>query len=102
MFMIKSVSISTEKNKHGEGIKIVQYYGKDQELIGCHTEDDRYPYPNWYIGVMNSAKEDFYKNVLLSKKDSLYTRKCDATRSWIYKNPENTEYWQSTVEIIEI
>ena len=35
-------------------------------------------------------------------KEYGYSRRCDAARSWNYRNPENSPYWSTTAEIVEV
>ena len=87
-YIVVQVSVATEENPNFAGQRAEAYYGKDQYLIG-------------YYG--DHAEATYMKKVMHSQdiKEHGYDRKCDAKRSYIYKNPENTKYWKSSVEILE-
>ena len=85
-YIVKQVSVATEENKNFRGMVSIGYYGKDQKLIG-------------HYGSFAKEMHDEMELTNYAIKEFGYDRLCDAKRSWIYKNPENTKYWQSTVEI---
>ena len=86
MYAVKVVATATEKNKNFAGEVSVYWYGKEQTLLGFK---DRYlggnhePYP-------------------LMIREYGYRRESDARRSWMYKNSENTEFWEYEVSIVEL
>lgn len=88
-YIVRTTGKATESNQSFRGQTAIYYYGKGNRCIGAcgshpkalHTEQAIRPYEVNEYG---------------------YTRKCDAVRSWIYKNPQNDEHWQTTVDIVEI
>ena len=88
-YLIKVHSTATENNKNFVGQDCTALYGKSEKMIE-------------YTG--SHAKAVFMESFATPYdiKKYGYTRKCDAKRNWVYKNPENTDYWKSTVEIIEV
>lgn len=87
-YMVKTISKSTDMNKNFANTIQIGYYGKNQKLLGCYST----PEDPWI---------DFdFRTWML--EDYGYTRECDARRSWIYKNPENTEFWTTSVEVVSI
>lgn len=88
-YLVKETSVATDQNPSFAGEVAITHYGKDQYLLarsGSHAV------------TMHSEKA--FNDYQI--REHGYTRRCDAVRSWIYKNPENTKYWQSTVEIVEV
>ena len=87
-YIVKHTSKATKENANFYGQEAIGYYGKDQYLIG-------------YYG--DHAKAVFMEQEMTdwAIKEHGYNRRCDAERSYIYRYPENTKYWQSTVEIVE-
>ena len=86
-YIIRTVSTATELNKNFAGQTHTYYYGKGQELIAAYGTQDAYIDRNlaaWWI------------------KEYGYSRICDAKRSWILNNPENSEWWNSTAEIVAV
>ena len=82
-YLVKEISTATKDNPNFAGNVQVAIYGKDQKLISLNgSEYDDFDFGEYGI------------------KEYGYNRECDAKRSWIYKNPENTKYWTSTVEVI--
>ena len=69
--------------------EFVAYHGKNQKLLG---------YEGGYVKALHMVKK---LNVYMIKEYG-YSRRCDAVRSWIYKNPENSPYWSTTAEIVEV
>lgn len=86
MYAVKVIATATEKNHNFAGVVNEYLYGKDQTLIGFKDEylgGDHEPYP-------------------LMIKDYGYRRECDAKRSWIYKNTEDTKFWKYAVSIVRV
>lgn len=83
-YVVKVVSEATKENKNFAGKKIVSYYGKDGHLID--TDDE-------YLA-------SYKLPIRYCLRNYGYSRLCDAKRSWMFKNPENTEHWKSTTEIV--
>ena len=84
VYYVKTTCIATKENVYRNG-EIHEYYsGKGQEQVAC-------------FGSPLCGDYDVRK---YKAKDYGYKRVCDAKRSWIYNNPENTKYWKSTVEIV--
>ena len=86
MYLVKEVSVATEKNRtFGEGYKTTYYTGKNGKMLAC-------------IGDLHICQR-------LTKwgiREYGYKRECDARKSYSYKSPENTEYWKSTAEVIAV
>ena len=82
-YLVKEVSTATAENKSFAGQKHTGIYGKGDKLLAYDGD----PWLN--------RKLDSYHI-----KEYGYTRKCDAVRNWTYKNPENSKYWKSAVEIV--
>ena len=84
-YIVKSVSTATEENQSFKGEVHVYYHGKGDELIGTEgVEMLKRDLTNWSI------------------KKYGYDRLCDARRCYSYKYPENTKYWRTSVEIVEV
>lgn len=88
-YIVKTTSYATENNKNFSGKMIYGLYGKNQKLLemGGSYAEERFL--------------DFGMSTYMLREYG-YNRECDAKKSWIYKNHENTEYWKSTAEIIAI
>ena len=83
-YVVKVVNTATNENKNFAGKVITSYYGKNCSLID--SDDNFFSRSS---GMVNYMLHNFG-----------YNRLCDAKRSWMYKNPENTKYWKSTTEIV--
>lgn len=84
-WLVKETSVATEQNPNFAGKVTVGYFGKGDECLkleGCGWED--------------------YDHIRHMLEEYGYNREADARRNWTYRNPENTEYWKSTVEIVEV
>ena len=88
-YLVKETSTATPDNKNFAGTVQVAYYGKNQMLIKIET-------------ISGTAINDFDPIQKWNIATYGYGRECDAKRSWIYNNPENTKSWSSTVEIVSI
>ena len=88
-YLVKQISVATEQNPNFAGQVSVSFYGKGDEPIG-HT------------GTHAEAVHDYAEPNHYSIKEYGYSRKRDALRNWTYRHPENTKFWNSTVEIIEV
>lgn len=88
-YLVKQISVATEQNPNFAGQVSVSFCGKGDERIG-HT------------GTHAEAVHDYAEPNDYSIKEYGYSRKCDALRNWTYRHPENTKFWNSTVEIIEV
>lgn len=88
-YIVKVSGKATENNPNFAGLQYVTYNGKNQKLLGIEGS---------YAEKTGTVKKlDAYL-----VKEYGYSRRCDAVRSWSYKNPENSLYWSATAEIIEI
>lgn len=88
-YIIKSVSKATPENENFAGQELITYTGKGETTLGrmgSHAEAcyNAFELRDWMIAEYG------------------YSRKCDAVRSWSYKNPENTKWWRTEVEILEV
>lgn len=88
-YIVKVTGKATENNPYFAGQEFVVYHGKDQKLLG-------------YEGSYAEAAHMVKKLDAYMIKEYGYSRRCDAVRSWIYKNPENNPYWSTTTEIVEV
>lgn len=89
MYLVKMVSKATDANPNFAGEELITYHGKGDKLLkaeGSHAD-------KVYMTC------DFVRWML---EDYGYKRECDARRCWSYKNPENSKFWKSTVEVVEI
>ena len=89
VYLVKTVSMATENNPTFSGMEYISYSGKGEKTIAT-----------W-----GSAAEAMHSTKEMTRYDALeygYKRKCDAVRSWMYKNPENSEYWKSVTSIEEM
>lgn len=87
-YIVKSVSRATDENEYFKGQEAIAYRGRAERLIGyqgTHAEADH-------------MVQDINPYML---REYGYKRLCDAKRSWSYRNPENTKYWRTEVEIVE-
>ena len=82
-YLIKEVSTATDDNPNFRGEVQERLYGKGMEMIMC-----------------KGTKYDDFDFSMYKYEEYGYDRECDAKKSWVYKNPENTKYWTSTVEIV--
>lgn len=88
-FIVKTTSYATNENPNFKGQVSIGYYGKNQKLIGHE----------------GSHAEANYTTMLMSNyfiEEYGYNRLCDAKKSWIFKNPENTKFWKTTVEVVQM
>lgn len=86
-YVIKETSVATQENSTFAGETRVHIIGKGDMLIsGTGSPRD---WENWD-----------YSDLYLASH--CYKRECDAKRNYSYKNPENSKFWKSTVEIIEV
>ena len=88
-YIVKVTGKATENNPSFAAQEFVAYHGKNQKLLG---------YEGGYVEAMHMVKK---LNVYMIKEYG-YSRRCDAVRSWNYRNPENSPFWSCTAEIIEI
>lgn len=88
-YIVKETSYATEANENFKGQVSITYYGKDQKQIG-------------HYGSHADAIHMMMKLNDYMIKEYGYNRLCDAKKSYMYKHPENTKYWKSFVEIIEV
>ena len=80
-YLVKETSVATENNTNFKGETIYTYYGKG----GVSLKREGFSDKDMEFWELNEYG---------------YKRECDAKRCWDYKHPENSEYWQSTVEIV--
>lgn len=81
-YLVKEVSVGTEKNPGFAGKVMVSWNGKASSGKDNFCFDGDKWFDKWWIIEYG------------------YNRECDAKRNWTFKNPENTRYWSSTVEIV--
>lgn len=88
-YIVKVTSVATPENPTFAGESNTYYYGRGGEVLcveGDHAKRTHNERPMWDWGVRKYG----------------YDRLCDAKRNWSYKNPENSKYWRSTAEIVEV
>ena len=86
-YLVKETSTATEQNPNYAGDVSIYYFGKAEQMLareGTHIPRDNFNHIEWYIAEYG------------------YSRKCDAKRAYTYRHPENTKFWTSTVEIVEV
>jgi hypothetical protein len=86
-YLVKTVSTATANNQSYSGETHTYIHGKDEYLLMADTRD-------------KFVARDLMTPYFVRQYG--YKRECDAKRSYSYKNPENTEYWRSTAEIITV
>lgn len=91
-YLVKETSKATEANVNFKGMTSITYFGKAEEQIAY---DGDYKNAEWEV---RPKLEDRMWMV----REYGYKRECDARRSYIYKNPENSKFWESTVEIVSV
>jgi len=88
LYLVKSIKTATANNQSYSGNETHTYiYGKDQYLLFADTRD-------------KFVARDLLIPYFVRKYG--YERKCDAKRAYSYTHPENTEYWNTKVEIITV
>ena len=86
-YLVKETSTATESNPNYAGDVSICYFGKAEHMLareGTHLPKDNFNHFHFTLAEYG------------------YSRKCDAKRSYTYKHPENTKFWTSTVEIVEV
>jgi hypothetical protein len=89
VYLVMVTSIATKENTNFKGQESITYHGVGDRLIA-------------HYGSHAVATHDVQKLDLYMVEKYGYTRKCDVKRNWSYKNPENSKYWKSIAEIVEI
>ena len=88
-YLVKTTGIATDMNVSFRGNVLIVYWGKDQMQLGRE-------------GTHAIARGTEEKMIPYFVEQYGYTRRCDAVRSWIYKNPQNDNWWKTRAEIIEV
>ena len=86
-YLVKSICKATAQNMSFGGETHTYVHGKDEYLLFADTPD-------------KFVARDLMTPYFVRKYG--YKRECDAMRAYSYKHPENTEYWNSTAEIIAV
>ena len=86
-YFVKSVCKATPNNKSYRGETHTYIHGKDEYLLFADTSDE-------------FVRRDLMTPYFVRQYG--YKRECDARRSYSYKHPENTEYWESTADVISV
>ena len=87
-YLVKSITRATEQNKNFFGSVETHIRGKDCYTLYAEGTPDR-----WHdIDLMTPYFVRQYG----------YKRECDARRSYAYKHPERSQWWQERVEIITV
>lgn len=87
-YLVRTISKATDINLSFAGQTLICFYGKAQKCLsrdGDHAE-------------LNHCAKMLYPREI---EEYGYTRKQEALRSWVYKNPENNENWKTAVSIEE-
>ena len=90
-YLIKTVATATAENPTFAGQVHVLWYGVNQSLLGSSVD----------LGMVKKVNDPSELPQFLIEEYG-YSRKCDAARSWILNNPENSKFWTETTEIIEV
>ena len=88
-YIVKSTHKATESNPKFPGMTSIGYFGKDQHLLGREGS------AHDYLG-------DSFKVTPYMVKAYGYKRRCDAARSWIYRNVCSSLSWDAQVEIVAV
>jgi hypothetical protein len=86
-YLVKTVSKATANNQSYCGETHTYIHGKDEYLLMADTRDKL---------VARDLMTPYFV------KQYGYKRECNARRAHSYTHPENTEYWNSTAEIIAV
>jgi hypothetical protein len=87
-WFVKAVSTATDKNRNFAGEVHTYIVGEES----FHLFED---VPNgWYNKDLTDCPYCIHEYG--------YKRPCDAKRSYTYRNPENTEFWQTTVKLVSL
>ena len=89
LYLVKVTSIATSENPNFAGQESITYHGIGDRTIahiGSHAEAIH------EVSELNQYMIETFG----------YLRECDAKRNWSYKNPENSKYWKSTAEIVDV
>ena len=98
-FIIKETSIATDKNPSFAGETAICYSGKAGECVGYDGNHDQMYYRFWDEDNKVWSRRGLDKGKI---REYGYKRLCDAKKAFIYRNPENSDFWHSTVEIIKL
>ena len=90
-YLIKTVAMATAENPTFAGQVHVLWYGVNQSLLGSSVD----------LGMVKKVNDPSELPKFLIEEYG-YSRKCDAARSWILNNPENSKFWTETTEIVEV
>ena len=90
-YLIKTVATATAENPTFAGQVHVLWYGVNQSLLGSSVD----------LGMVKKVNDPSELPKFLIEEYG-YSRKCDAARSWILNNPENSKFWTETTEIVEV
>lgn len=92
-YLVKETSVATLDNENFCGETQIYYTGKGDKVVGYEGTDDFW---SWcHIADFKSIPKRLIE-------EYAYSRKCDAKRAYSYRNPENTKYWKSFSEIVEV
>ena len=89
IYLVKHTSIATDENSNFAGKVAITYNGIGDRILAC--------YGSYFEATHNTRELTPYMVETFG-----YLRECDAKRNWTYKNPENTKWWKSTVEIVDV
>jgi hypothetical protein len=90
-YLVKTTSIATEENDLTLRAQM-SLHGRRQKRIPIIIPDD-----DDLTGLVSDC---WYLQWMIEKYG--FNRPSDAKRSYAYRNPENTKYWTSTVQILEV
>lgn len=87
-YLVKSVFTATEENKNFPGQVVTTIHGKENQRL--YMDGSYKKMSDFTILYPGMVRMYGYKN------------KRDAARNWSYKNPENSQFWTTEVEIVQV
>lgn len=84
-YFVEEVSTATPENKNWLGHVHTYIKGKDYNI---------------YVDVPDGWHNRDLRNCPNCIKEYGYKRACDAKRNWTYRNPQNDDFWKTTVKIV--
>ena len=88
-YLVKTTSVATDENPNFAGQVQICYYGKQERVLGMAGSHAK------------ATHMESPLNLYLAREYG-YNRKDHAKRAWSYRNPENTKYWTTEVDVIEV
>ena len=85
-YAVRQTHRATDNNPNYAGQTAISWYGKAQQMLG---------YQGDHAEAVHMAVDDERIRFMASLYG--YDRECDARRSWVFKNPDQSGFW-CTVE----